>query len=1059
MMALPTPDDTMGPFVLSRKHSSSSAYSESGLQRRDSTTSSSDRPSDASRKSISEAPKLSAFSRLTSWRRSNGNKVAENGDLDYLVNYGDTLTFTTDAIDLAAANGHLDVLQYLHVHRSEGCTFAAMDKAAANGHLEIVTWLHLNRLEGCTTEAMDLAATNDHFDIVKFLHKHRSEGCTTNAMDGAAANGHLAIVVWLFFNRHEGCTDVAMNLAASNGHVDVLTFLHENDIANVRNNMNELLDISVNHGQVNVVRWLIDTLATDVSYYRILDVAASENQLEIVQYLCQAKNGLVSLEVGRTKSIISPAMLAYLESIPVQQAYWNAAFPMDIVALHGYLDFLEYLHHRNFAGICSEEAMALAAGAGHLNVVIFLNENRTEGCSTHAIDFAAAHGHLEIIKYLLAERTEGGTQKALDEACLNGHLDVVSYLFDSDITWIEKVNNVYALNAAASTGQLEVVKYLCTRSYGEPFLAIDFAVEYGQIAVARYLHQEYGAYSKIPPTDADMMAYLQTTKHASLWSMNPLDFSAGENRHDLIEWFSSTRETLYTTKAMDLAASNGHFDMVQWLYENRTEGCTSDALDYAAGNGHIDILQFLHDAYQQLSWTSLALDLAAGNGHLTILKWLKENRDVEPTQQGFEWACRNGHLKVLEYLREMYPSLQGNTKALELAAKMGHVNVIEWLVINDNVPLTLNAMEQAMINGHTRVAKYILTQAPTLSWSAKTVDVALKKHQTDAAEWWVLDAQLPYTRQTKDLAAKRGSLRLLQYFIEKLSESDEVLIPHLCDSFEAATVHGHNELVKYIHTKFELYVVRKQYKKALKQHYTLVTEYLEATHIEFWKSAPIDFAVRRHEIWVRWLHNKGYTATTAAMDEAAARGDLALVQWFHTNRTEGCTTAAMDAAAALGRLDMVQWFHTHRFEGCTTDAMDLASQNGHFEVMQWLYDNRDEGCTAYAVNICAMTGRLDILKWLVDRIEVYTKNTQPAESFGYDTEDDFDPDLDPSEMEELKKKLRPGSGLTKGKSLSDALPLPSLAMPHHKLKSDSTDMLDMASEKGHLEMVEWLTKN
>ncbi|GMF25643.1 unnamed protein product [Phytophthora fragariaefolia] len=164
-------------------------------------------------------------------------------------------------MDAAAACGHLDVVKWLHLYRTEGCTTTAMDLAAANGHLEIVKWLHSHRIEGCTTAAMDNSATR-HFhaapcngssdidrdpvlfheeitgllsnrcsciyrtptyfhekqlEILKWLLQNRDEGCTTAAMDGAAANGNLITLQWLHENTTPGSTLKAMASAAQLG--------------------------------------------------------------------------------------------------------------------------------------------------------------------------------------------------------------------------------------------------------------------------------------------------------------------------------------------------------------------------------------------------------------------------------------------------------------------------------------------------------------------------------------------------------------------------------------------------------------------------------------------------------------------------------------------------------------------------------------------------------------------------------------------------------------------------------------------------------------------------
>ena len=54
----------------------------------------------------------------------------------------------------------------LHENRSEGCTKYAMNLAAGNGHLHVVQWLHKNRTEGCTEDAMNLASENGHLHVV-----------------------------------------------------------------------------------------------------------------------------------------------------------------------------------------------------------------------------------------------------------------------------------------------------------------------------------------------------------------------------------------------------------------------------------------------------------------------------------------------------------------------------------------------------------------------------------------------------------------------------------------------------------------------------------------------------------------------------------------------------------------------------------------------------------------------------------------------------------------------------------------------------------------------------
>ncbi|TYZ60554.1 hypothetical protein PybrP1_010491 [[Pythium] brassicae (nom. inval.)] len=121
--------------------------------------------------------------------------------------------------------GDLEMVRWLHDHQY---TFSVwmMNGAAAKGSLEVVEFLHRHRGEGCTTAAMDLAARYGHLRVLEFLHANRAEGCTSSALDGAAQNGHLNVVKFLLTSRAECCVPTsAIRFALDNNHLEVAEHL------------------------------------------------------------------------------------------------------------------------------------------------------------------------------------------------------------------------------------------------------------------------------------------------------------------------------------------------------------------------------------------------------------------------------------------------------------------------------------------------------------------------------------------------------------------------------------------------------------------------------------------------------------------------------------------------------------------------------------------------------------------------------------------------------------------------------------------------------------------
>ena len=101
---------------------------------------------------------------------------------------------------------------------------------SARGDLDGIKVLHKRNVRGCTTEAMDLAAKNGHFKTMVWLHENRPEGCSIHAIEFAAENGHFEIVEWLYecflqYFEYSKISELAMPMAAENGHYDIVVYL------------------------------------------------------------------------------------------------------------------------------------------------------------------------------------------------------------------------------------------------------------------------------------------------------------------------------------------------------------------------------------------------------------------------------------------------------------------------------------------------------------------------------------------------------------------------------------------------------------------------------------------------------------------------------------------------------------------------------------------------------------------------------------------------------------------------------------------------------------------
>lgn len=213
-------------------------------------------------------------------------------------------------IDLAAANGDLEIVQWLHVNyprikHGRRCTVNAMNRAAGNGHLHVVQWLYRNRDERCTYVASDLAAANGHLSVLVWLKAVCYPGLSCRAISGAARNGHLGVLQWIDGERvMPGFATRRFDLeqAIIGGHLQVLQWLILRFVnlghAYGRRPPN-LLDLAVNHGHMHIAVWLCENssnLGNQVEF-------DNPSQQTLVLAARHGDIGLVRWLVGRRKSM------------------------------------------------------------------------------------------------------------------------------------------------------------------------------------------------------------------------------------------------------------------------------------------------------------------------------------------------------------------------------------------------------------------------------------------------------------------------------------------------------------------------------------------------------------------------------------------------------------------------------------------------------------------------------------------------------------------------------------------------------------------------------------
>ncbi|EGG19333.1 hypothetical protein DFA_02120 [Cavenderia fasciculata] len=407
-------------------------------------------------------------------------------------------------VDIMAAVNNLDIQEFLLSHQHEitcnqgGATFRATDTSSKYGYLEMVQFFQNRRPSlGHSTNSIDLAASNGHLNVVLYLVQQQQEnnnsgqqeeGFTTIGLEGACEGGYLEIVKILVDNYPNssvmGYLPMAAGKAYAKGHLHIVDYIideqkqstkycymgatsptlfrHLLDSGRAKLDIQLLLHI-LEDDCVTVLGDIIDSYPQELwnIWYDTVDEMRQHIFGMILSCLAAKKNNLTT-----QNTLDNVELLRYLY-LHLMSPMCPAAIPhhaIERAIIENNLPILQFLHKEVGCG-ASDDCMTYFGSSGSVEVSKYLLDNFSDLKVTEtAIGLAVLNNGQVVILFDQYDKSHPQllsnprfSKEIMDEAIGYGKLDLVKYLYKNRTEGCS--TNAFGL----------VSKYVCPTSQANPY--------------------------------------------------------------------------------------------------------------------------------------------------------------------------------------------------------------------------------------------------------------------------------------------------------------------------------------------------------------------------------------------------------------------------------------------------------------------------------------------------------------------------------------------------------------------------------------------------------------